>query len=64
MVRSTRNSVPLAELNVFALNAYPEDNLETAVQKYVVKNWIKWVKFKMNGVRYIIAEGMLCHKFT
>ncbi|KAF7926694.1 uncharacterized protein EAE97_010203 [Botrytis byssoidea] len=59
MVRSTRKPVSPAELNAFVLNAYPEDNLETAVQKYVIENWIKWAKFKMNGVRYIIAEDIL-----
>ncbi|TGO36024.1 hypothetical protein BHYA_0137g00030 [Botrytis hyacinthi] len=62
MVRSTRKLVPPAELNAFALDAYPEDNLETAVQKYVVKNWIKWANFKTNGVRYIIAEGLCITK--
>ncbi|KAF7934759.1 uncharacterized protein EAE98_002804 [Botrytis deweyae] len=59
MVRSTRKLIPPAELNAFALNAYPEDNLETAVQKYVIENWVKWAKFKMNGVRYMIAEDIL-----
>ncbi|KAF7959538.1 hypothetical protein EAE96_001154 [Botrytis aclada] len=59
MVRSTRKSNPPANLDELARNAYPEDNLETAVQKYVIENWIKWAKFKMNGVRYVIAEDIL-----
>ncbi|KAF5867971.1 uncharacterized protein Bfra_007167 [Botrytis fragariae] len=58
MVRSTRKSNPPANLDELARNAYPQDNLETAVQKYVIEIWIKWAKFKMNGVRYMIAEGL------
>ncbi|TGO55331.1 hypothetical protein BCON_0093g00030 [Botryotinia convoluta] len=63
MVRSTRKSYPPANIDELARNAYPEDNLETAVQKYVIENWIKWAKFKMNGARYMIAEGLCITKF-
>ncbi|KAM0125039.1 hypothetical protein ACHAP3_010011 [Botrytis cinerea] len=59
MVRSTKKPAPPANLDKLALNAYPQDNLETAVQKYVIKNWVKWAKFKMNGARYMIAEDIL-----
>ncbi|KAM0135625.1 hypothetical protein ACHAO1_004979 [Botrytis cinerea] len=59
MVRSTKKPAPPANLDKLALNAYPQDNLETAVQKYVIKYWVKWAKFKMNGARYMIAEDIL-----
>lgn len=64
MVRSTKKPAPPANLDKLALNAYPQDNLETAVHKYVIKYWVKWAKFKMNGARYMIAEGVLCHMPT
>ncbi|TEY71479.1 hypothetical protein BOTCAL_0092g00120 [Botryotinia calthae] len=62
MVRSTRKPVPPSNFDKLALNAYFQDNLETAVQKYIIENWVKWANFKINGVHYMITEGLCIAK--
>ncbi|ESZ93870.1 hypothetical protein SBOR_5728 [Sclerotinia borealis F-4128] len=39
-----------------ATKAYPKDNAEVALQKFVVDKWIEGVAFWYNGARYIIGK--------
>ncbi|KAI9642457.1 hypothetical protein NHQ30_009262 [Ciborinia camelliae] len=42
-----------------AKKAYPEDNPEIALQKYVLESWIPKVKFMYKGSRYFINDDIL-----
>ncbi|KAF7853955.1 hypothetical protein EAF04_010621 [Stromatinia cepivora] len=58
MVRSREITWCPIDYARIAQEAYPQEDPETALQKYVVEKWLHGVKFRVNGVRYVITHEL------